>query len=123
MRKIALMAMAVVAICGVALAAASYSVISLPAPGEWSPTGIGVGKLAYVQVEGAYPTNSTFVLSRISADDSVTNTLLTRTDVNGVIDAPIGTGTNIWIMAGDRLLRSGTITNTCRCRIILDGGN
>ena len=118
MRKIAFMMMALVAVVGVALAA-SYSVISLPAPGEWQATGIGVGKVSAVIIENAYPTNSTFILSRISADGSVTNALLTRTDVDGQFSGDIGTGTNIYIFAGDRLLRSGTITNASPVRIIL----
>jgi hypothetical protein len=112
------MAAAAIALVGVALAA-SYSVISLPSPGEWQATGIGVGKVAAVIVENAYPTNSTFILSRISADGSVTNALLTCTDVDGQISADIGTGTNIYIFAGDRLLRSGTITNASPVKIIL----
>ena len=122
MRKATLIAVALAALAGVALAA-SYSVISLPAPGEWSATGIGVGKVAAIQIEGAYPADGTVILSRISADSAVTNALLTRTVSGGAFAGDIGTGTNIWVMAGDRLLRSGTVTNTCRVRLIFDGGN
>lgn len=118
MRKLALMAMAAIAIVGVALAA-SYSVISLPAPGEWQATGIGVGKVAAITIENAYPDTGTVILSRISADSTVTNTLLTRTVASGAFSGDIGTGTNIYIFAGDRLLRSGTVTNVSPVRIIL----
>lgn len=119
MRKLALMMMAALAIVGAALAAQNYAVVSLPAPGEWQATGIGVGKVAAIIVENAYPTNSTVILSRISANGSVTNALLTRTDVDGFYSGDIGTGTNIYIFAGDRLLRSGTVTNASPVKIIL----
>jgi hypothetical protein len=122
MRKFTIIAAAllVVAIAGAAFAAA-YTVLTLPTPGEWGPTGIGVGRLAHVQIEGAVPTNGTFVVSRISADSSRTNALFTRTVIDGCLYEQIGTATNIWIMAGDRLLRSGTVTNACRNRLILEG--
>ncbi len=119
MRRLTLMTMAAVALVGVALAAASYSVITLPAPGEWQATGIGVGKVAAITIENAYPTNSTVIVSRISADGSVTNVLLTRTDVDGFYSGDIGTGTNIYLFAGDRLLRSGTVTNASPVKIVL----
>lgn len=118
MRKLALMAAAAIAVVGVALAA-SYSVVGLPSPGEWSPTGIGVGKVAAVQIEGAYPADGTVILSRISADSATTNTLLTRTCSSGAYTGDIGEGTNIYIFAGDRLLRSGTVTNVSPVKIIL----
>lgn len=121
MHKVALLTLALVAIVGVALAAAPYIVISLPSPGEWPPTGIGVGKVAAIQIENALPDTGTVIVSRISASGAVTNTLLTRTVASGVFSDDVGTGTNIWIMAGDRLLRSGTVTNACRCRLILSG--
>ncbi|HRR33539.1 MAG TPA: hypothetical protein P5026_05535 [Kiritimatiellia bacterium] len=120
MRKLMMFAAAAVAAAGVALAA-SYSVISVPEPGTFQASGLSVGKLKAVQIEGAYPTNSTVVISRVSDDGSVTNALLTRTDVDGSFAGDIGEGTNIWIMAGDKLLRSGTVTNTCRVRLILEG--
>ena len=59
------------------------------------------------------------IVSRISADGSVTNVLLTRTDVDGFYSGDIGTGTNIYIFAGDRLLRSGTVTNASPVKIVL----
>jgi len=118
MRKLALMAAAAIAVAGVALAA-SYSVISLPAPGEWSATGIGVGKIAAIQIEAAYPDNGTVILSRISANGATTNALLTRTVASGAFSGDIGAGTNIYIFAGDRLLRSGTVTNVSPVKIIL----
>ena len=122
-KRLTIATLACVAVVGAALAAASYSVLSLPEPGETPPVGISVGKLKFVQVEQAVPTNGTFVLSRISTDGSATNALLTATAVDGTLSLPIGDATNIWSMAGDRLLRSGTITNTCRVRLVFDGGN
>lgn len=122
-KRLTIATLACVAVVGAALAAASYSVLSLPEPGETPLVGISVGKLAHVQIEGAVPNDGTFVLSRISADGATTNALLTRTVASGAFAGDIGTGTNIWVMAGDRLLRSGTITNTCRVRLVFDGGN
>lgn len=120
MKKLALTLTAVAAVA-VAAFAAQYSVLSLSEPGETPVVGLSVGRLAHVQIENAYPTNSTFVLSRISADSSTTNALLTLTDTDGSVNRQIGDATNIWVMAGDRLYRSGTITNTCRVRLIFDG--
>lgn len=121
MKKRLVLMLAAVAAVAVAAVAAQYSVLSMSETGETPVVGMSVGRLTHVQLEGAYPTNSTFVLSRISADSSRTNALLTLTDTDGTISRPIGDATNIWVMAGDRLLRSGTITNNCRCRLIFDG--
>ena len=124
MRKhITLAALMVAAVTITALAAgAIYTVISAPEPGAVNASGVDIGRVVALQVENAVPTNGTFVLSRISDDLSVTNELLSRTASDGAISDTLGTGTNIWIMAGDRLYRSGTITNTCRARIILAEG-
>jgi hypothetical protein len=122
-KKLTLVAVACAAVVGAALAAASYSVVSMSETGETPAVGISVGKLKFVQIEQAVPTNGTFVLSRISTDSAVTNALLTVTAVDGTVNLPIGDATNIWVMAGDRLLRSGTVTNACRARLIFDGGN
>ncbi|HOR69067.1 MAG TPA: hypothetical protein PLY53_15765 [Planctomycetota bacterium] len=113
-----LMMAAVFAAAGAALAA-SLSVISLPAPGEWAAAGIGVGKIAAIQIEDAVPTDGTVVISRISRNGSTTNALLTRSCASGAFSDDIGAGTNIYLFAGDRLLRSGTVTNVCPCRLIL----
>lgn len=115
---LALMVM-LAAFAGIAIASGSYNVISAPEKGTFWPSGINVGRIAAVQVEGAYPTNSTVIISRISDNGAVTNALVTVTDVNGSALLNIGTGTNYWIMAGDKLLRSGTVTNTCRVRLII----
>lgn len=123
MRKHLAIAAALLAVTAcVALAAGAYTVISAPEPGGFNASGLDVGKIVAVQVENASPTNGTFVLSRSSDDLTQTNALLTRTAFDGAISDTLGTGTNIWIMAGDRLHRSGTITNTCRVRIILAEG-
>lgn len=121
-RNIALTAATACLLAGAALAAGVYRVISAPEPGEFQASGVDVGKVVALQVEDAYPTTGTVILSRISADGSATNALLTRTASGGAVSDTLGTGTNIWIMAGDRLLRSGTATNTCRVRIILAEG-
>lgn len=125
MRKhITLAALMAAAVTVSALAAgAIYTVISAPEPGAVNATGVDIGKIVAVQIENAVPSTGTFVLSRISDDGAYTNALLPAiTATNGAATLDIGTGTNVWIMAGDKLYRSGTITNTCRVRIILAEG-
>lgn len=119
MRKTSMFLAAAVAAAGVALAA-SYSAISLPAPGVWQPTGIGVAKVAAIQIEGAYPADGTVIISRISKDSATTNALLTRTCASGAFTGDIGSGTNIYLFAGDRILRSGTATNECSVLLIMN---
>jgi len=109
---------AMLSIACVALAAA-YSAVSFPTPGVWTPVGIGVAKVAAIQIEGAYPADGTVVISRVSKDSSVTNALLTRTCASGAYAGDIGTGTNLYLFAGDRLLRSGTATNECSVILVL----
>lgn len=115
---LALMVM-LAAFAGIAIASGSYNVISAPEKGTFWPSGVNVGRIAAVQVEGALPDNGTVIISRISDDASVTNTLVTATASSGSALFTVGTGTNYWIMAGDKLLRSGTVTNTCRVRLII----
>lgn len=101
--------------------AAGLVVFSTPEPGEYAPVGFKIGKIAHTQISGALPANGTVILSSISADGSSTNALLTVTCSGGKYNAPVGDGTNIYLVAGDRLLRSGTVTNTCSVRYILTG--
>ncbi|HOR97081.1 MAG TPA: hypothetical protein PLZ74_01770 [Kiritimatiellia bacterium] len=120
MRKmLTIAAAAATAAAGIALAA-NYSAVSLPAPGVWNPAGIGVAKVAAIQIEGAHPANGTVIISRISKDGAATNALLTRTCSSGAFSGDIGAGTNIYLFAGDRLLRSGTATNECSVMLILN---
>lgn len=90
-------------------AAGNFGMLSFPAPGEWNAAGIGVAKAAYVQVENAVPATGTVVLSKISADGSATNQLLSVTAAGGVYYGE--TPSNIWFVAGDKILRTGTATN------------
>jgi len=118
--RIMLIMVAAVTVAAMAYAA-TYAVFSAPEPGEYAPIGFKVAKVAHIQIYGAIPTNGTVILSSISADSSTTNTLLTRTCTSGAFDGEVGTGTNIYLVAGDRLLRSGTVTNDCQVRYILTG--
>jgi len=101
--------------------AATYAVFSTPEPGEYAPIGFRVAKVEHIQISGALPADGTVILSRISKDGSTTNALITHTCTNGVFDGAVGDGTNIYLVAGDRLLRSGTVTNDCQARYILTG--
>lgn len=100
-----------------AVAAGNFGMVSFPAPGEWNVAGVGVAKAAYVQVENAVPATGTVILSRISADGSATNQLLSVSAIAGAYtgEAP----SNIWFVVGDRILRTGTATNGA-VRIIVD---
>lgn len=122
MKKFKLMIAVSAALLIAAMAyAASYAVFSTPEPGEYAPIGFSVGKIEHTQISGALPSTGTVILSRVSANGATTNALLTVTCSAGSYDAAVGDGTNIYLVAGDRLLRSGTVTNDCQVRYILTG--
>lgn len=99
--------------------AASYKAFSLPTPGEWRASGIGVTKLGGVRVDGAYPANGTVTISRISPNGATTNALVSLTASSGTATTNL-TATTIYLLDGDRLLRTGTATNECQVVLILE---
>lgn len=111
----------IVAAAGLALAAGAYRVVSANEPGVFHATGVDAGRLAAVLAEGAVPATGTVIIKRISTAGGVvgTNTLGTYTATGGVINATIAAGTDIWLLAGDKLLREGTVTNACPVRLII----
>ena len=98
--------------------AANYKALTLPETGEWRAAGIGIGKLAAVRVDGAYPADGTVIISRITADGAATNALLTVTASGGT--ATTNVADTLYLIDGDRLLRTGTATNTCQVLLILE---
>lgn len=102
---------------GVVMAAGAYGLVSLPAPGLWTPTGVGVAKIAQVQVTGSAVDTGTVVLSRVSADNVTTQQLVSVTCSNGAVTTNVQDA--VYLVDGDRLLRSGTATNGA-CRIIVE---
>ena len=100
------------------VAAATYKAFAIPSPGEWKAMGIGVTRLKAVHVEGTSPDNGTVIISRIATDGTATNALVTATATGGV--ATVTITDPLYILEGDRLLRSGTVTNKCRVVLILE---
>lgn len=110
-------AMAIMAVTFM-VSAAAYKAFSLPEPGEWRASGIGVTQLKALHVEGAIPNNGIVIISRISTDGAATNQLAAATVTNGV--ATLNITDPLYILEGDRLLRGGTVTNKCRVVLILE---
>ena len=111
MKKI-LASMSVICLLAVVAMAQSYSVITLPTPGLIEPVGIGVVKIAQVNVAGSTVADGTVILSLVSYDLTATNTLLTATCSGGKVTY---NETNaVYLVSGEKLLRTGTATNgTC----------
>ena len=104
-----------------------YTAFSMPSPGNYT-FGYGLGHVEHVRITGALPTNGTVIVNRITRDTTstntaatVTNALVTFTCASGGYEADIGTGTNLWFLAGDKLQRAGTVVSTNECIIILKG--
>ena len=117
MKKSIILSLAsVFALVGVAVAGGAYSAISVPSPGLWTPPVEGVAKVAQVNVAGSTVADGTVILSRVSYDLTATNTLLTATCSGGKVTY---NETNaVYIVAGEKLLRTGTATNGT-CQIIV----
>lgn len=98
-------------------AAGNFSVVTFLRPGTQVPAGISVAKIAQVHVEGSAITSGTVVISRISHDNVTTQQLVSVTCTNGTVTANT-LDSNLYIVAGERLQRSGTATNGT-CRIIV----
>lgn len=118
MKKLSLItALALIAFVATAATIVGLTVCSLPQKGEWVPTGIEVASPIHVQAYNCLPTNGTLIIKqRINA--ATTNTIYTGTATNGIINHAIS-GT-AYIIAGDTLIREGTITNAA-VRLILEG--
>ena len=115
MKKSLILSLAgVFALVGVAVAGGAYSAISVPAPGLWSPPIEGVAKVLQVNVAGSTVATGTVILSSVSANYAMTNVLITSTCSDGKV-SDSSTFTNVYLMAGDKLLRTGTATDgTCK---------
>lgn len=95
----------------------SYSVFNAPAPGIWEPIGIGVAKVAQINVSGSAVAAGTVVLSRVAADYSTTNAIVTVTCVAG--KKTYNETNTVFLVSGEKILRGGTATNGT-CQIILN---
>lgn len=109
--SMALAMLSLVALCTAALAAGSYGVVNLPAPGLWEPTGMGIGKIQQIDVAGSAVATGTVIISSVSADGALTNALYTVTCADGMATAALSSTNTAWVVAGEKLLRSGTATN------------
>lgn len=120
MKKNLLMSM----ICAVALIASlapagSYDLVSLPAPGFWSPPVGGVGKVVQIDVAGSAVASGTVVLYTMSKDGLSSNLQYTATCSSGAVVAALTSTNTFYIASGDTLFRTGTATNGS-CRLILE---
>ena len=104
-----------------------YTAISLPYPGSYS-VGSGIGKLVHVRIVGAVTNSGTVIINRLVRDTSstnvlalTTNALVTFTCASGGYEADVGGTTNVWLMAGDRIQRAGTVTSTNECLLFMQG--
>lgn len=114
MIKIVTSLLIAVALCSISLADGAYSLVSVPAPGLWTPPIQGVAKVLQVNVAGSTVATGTVILSSVSANYAMTNVLITSTCSAGKV-SDSSTFTNVYLMAGDKLLRTGTATNgTCK---------
>lgn len=96
-----------------------YFAVSAPAPGKWR-VGTGIGQVTHARVSGAVPTNGTVTLAWVNNAQTVTNSaFVTITCTNGAFDGDISGGA--WVLAGDYLLRAGSVTNTSECTVIVTG--
>jgi hypothetical protein len=107
----ALVIVSLVALCTAALAAGSYGVVNLPAPGLWEPVGVTLGKIQQIDVAGSAVATGTVIISSVSADGALTNALYTATCSGGKVTAVLSSTNTAWVVAGERILRSGTATN------------
>lgn len=108
--KMALAALALPAICAAACAAGTYGIINMQTPGLYEPVGISIGQLKQIDVAGSSVATGTVVISSVSRNGATTNALATVTCASGNATAAY-TNSTVFILAGDRLLRSGTATN------------
>lgn len=117
MRKhILLPALALCLLGAVVALAQSYGVVNVQAPGVVEPIGIGVAKVTQISVYGSAVADGTVIISRISADNAATNTIATLTCSGG--KAMYDETNAVYLVVGDKILRTGTATNG-PARIIL----
>lgn len=95
--------------------AASYTVIEIKSRGPQDIAGIGVGLAKLVEVQGALPANATVKVSRISGVVTTTVATVACTGGHGTAAAC----SNVYLVAGDRLLQSGA-TNAPLTRLIVE---
>lgn len=110
MKKLTSLLALFVAVCmAITVMAATYSVVTV-GTGASELTTVGVAKAQQIIVEGSAVTNGTVIIQRISQNDTTTNTLISVTCTAGSYTGDISSS-NIWLMAGDKILRTGTATN------------
>ena len=110
MKKLTVMFALLVAVgLAAAVMAATYSVVTI-GTGATELTTVGVAKAQTVIVEGSAVTNGTVIIKRVSQNDATTNTLISVTCTAGAYTGDVSSS-NIWLMAGDKILRTGTATN------------
>ena len=119
-RKCLLTLLCMLAFAGMAAAATVgiFSTFGLPSPGLWK-YGTGMGQVTHVRISNALPTAGTVTVSRVSSDRTFTNAVLSLVCVSGMYEADITNGP--WFVAGDYILRGGSVTNSSECLLFTTG--
>jgi hypothetical protein len=100
----------VLAIGSVALAG-SYDLVSIPAPGYWSPPVAGVGKVVQIEVTGSAVADGTVQLYKMAPGGASSNLMYTVTCSSGAAVAALSSTNTFYIAAGETIYRAGTATN------------
>jgi hypothetical protein len=116
MKRFKLIGLALVLGClGVAAFAATYSVVELKSATAQNLAGVDVGLCKYLNVSGALPATTTVTVSRISGVVTTAVAAVVCTGGNGAGAATA----NMYLIAGDKLIRSGA-SNTPTVRLIIE---
>ena len=98
--------------------AGSYDLVSIPAPGYWSPPVAGVGKVVQIEVTGSAVSTGTVQLYKMAPGGASSNLMYTVTCSSGNAVAALSSTNTFYIAAGETIYRTGTATNGA-CRLIL----
>ena len=91
--------------------AGSYDLVSLPAPGYWSPPVAGVGKVVQIEVMGSAVATGTVQLYKMAPGGASSNLMYTATCSGGAAVAALSSTNTFYIAAGETIYRAGTATN------------
>lgn len=105
-------------LCASFCLAGSYDLVSIPAPGYWSPPVAGVGKVVQIEVAGSAVASGTVELYKLAPGGASSNLMYTVTCSSGSAVAALTSTNTFYIAAGETIFRTGTATNGA-VRIIL----
>lgn len=91
--------------------AGSYDLVSLPAPGYWSPPVAGVGKVVQIEVTGSAVATGTVELYKLAPGGASSNLQYTVTCSSGSAVVALASTNTFYLAAGETIYRAGTATN------------